>query len=222
MHQGEGLVSSGQVKSALDILVAFRASHSTPLTKANNGLRSMMATEGIQGRPTQRLKRIPTIVDKLLRQPTMALPKMQDIAGCRVVCSDIAELRRLDARVRRNRPPSKVYDYIDEPKQSGYRAVHLVVSYDARLIEIQLRTQLMHAWAVLQESVGTLLDIDLKSGHGPPEVLEYMKLLSRELELIEDSEALHPEMPERVKAASQSFVSYLRSRLLETCQLPGV
>lgn len=125
MHQGSGSLPPEQVRWALDVLVQFRASHSTPLTKANNGLRSMLATEGIQGRPTQRLKRVPTIIDKLVRHPTMALPKMQDIGGCRAVCTDIEQLRRLERRIRITRPPVKVYDYISKPKSSGYRAVHL-------------------------------------------------------------------------------------------------
>jgi putative GTP pyrophosphokinase len=41
------------------------------------------------------------------------------------------------------------------PRSSGYRAVHLVVEYgsdDPKPIEIQLRTEYMHTWAMLVES----------------------------------------------------------------------
>lgn len=220
-RQGTGSYSAEQISSALHTINQFRASHSTPLTTANNGLRSMMATEGIQGRPTQRLKRVTTIVDKLIRFPGMALPNMQDIAGCRVVCSNMDELRRLEARVRSNRPPSKAYDYISQPKASGYRAVHLVVVYGERQIEIQIRTELMHAWAVLQESVGALLNVDLKSGFGPCEVLDHMMLLSQSVALTENSEPVPTDLSEQVRVSSQSFISYLRSQF-ETGRLPGV
>jgi len=47
------------------------------------GLRSVVGTEGCTVEVTQRLKRVPTIVDKLRREPTMQLASMQDIGGCR-------------------------------------------------------------------------------------------------------------------------------------------
>ncbi len=43
------------------------------------GLRSMVRTERCQIEVSQRLKRVPTIIDKLLREPTMQLANMQDI-----------------------------------------------------------------------------------------------------------------------------------------------
>lgn len=201
------------LRNAVDVLMEFRASHSTPLTKANNGLRSMMATAGVDGRPTQRLKRVPTIIDKLVRYPSMALVKMQDIGGCRAVCADIAQLRRLEQRVRRSRPPVSEFDYINKPKPSGYRAVHLVVEYDGRLIEIQLRTGPMDEWAVVQERVGDWIGTDLKSGKGPSEVLELMKLLSVAIALEEQSESIDKELVNEIKTTRQKALSFLRTHL---------
>lgn len=45
------------------------------------------------------------------------------------------------------------HDYIAHPKQDGYRALHVVVERDGRLIEIQLRTQLQHLWAAHVEKL---------------------------------------------------------------------
>lgn len=209
MHRGDGTMTPEKYEEAMCIVTDFRASHYTPLVTANNGLRSMLRTADVDGRVTQRLKRSRTIVDKLVRQPTMALSKMQDIGGCRVVCEDIAQLRRLEERIRQVRPPRSVYDYIQQPKKGGYRALHLVVSYDERLIEIQLRTGRMHIWAVYQELVGTLLDTDLKSGVGPSEILEYMNLLSRAIALKEDSGHVETALIEQLTLARQRALPLL-------------
>ena len=37
----------------------------------------------------QRLKRMPTILSKLERQPTMDITRMQDIGGCRAVVQSV-------------------------------------------------------------------------------------------------------------------------------------
>ena len=215
MHRGERLLSWEEFRAAMDVLLMFRASHSAPLAKANNGLRSMLVTANLDGRPTQRLKRVRTIIDKLVRQPTMALANMQDIGGCRVVCADISQLRQLEERVRLSRPPRFEYDYICNPKPSGYRGLHLVVTYDERLIEIQLRTGPMHDWAVTQERIGTRLGVDLKSSVGPPEVLKLMELLSQAMALEEQAESVDQKLANEIKRARQLALSLLKN------QMPG-
>jgi ppGpp synthetase/RelA/SpoT-type nucleotidyltranferase len=65
-------------------------------------------------------------------------------------------------------------DYIANPKFSGYRGIHLVYSYfsdrketfNGLKIEIQIRTQLQHAWATAVEIVGFFRRELLKSGEG--------------------------------------------------------
>lgn len=112
------------------------------------GLRSVVKTEQCEVEVSQRLKRIPTIIDKLVREPTMQLANMQDIGGCRAVLNSFDEVRRVQRRLSKNRPPLRVSDYIAEPRASGYRGVHVVVQYDGRPVEVQLRTQAMHEWAI--------------------------------------------------------------------------
>lgn len=118
---------------ALDVLLRYRAANQLPLVKANMGLRSVVNTEGCKKiEVSQRLKRVPTILDKLRRQPTMQLSTMQDIGGCRAVLADTDELRRVQRRLKRNRPPIRERDYIRDPRSSGYRGVHVVVGYEER------------------------------------------------------------------------------------------
>ncbi len=160
------------------ILRFHRASHQLPLTKAAMGLRSMIRTEHVRVEVAQRLKREVTIIDKLVRQATMALSKMHDIAGCSAILVSTDTLRRVEHRLRSTRPPIRTYDYIAEPRASGYRAVHVIVEYDDRPIEIQLRTRSMQVWADTVENLGPQVGFDLKSGRGPEAMLHYLRLLA--------------------------------------------
>lgn len=195
-----------ELTGALEVLAAFRSAHAQPLAKASSGLRSMLRSESCPVEVSQRLKRSATIIDKLSRQPTMALSRMQDIGGCRAVVQDLAELRRVEKRIRANRPPVHVTDYVENPKASGYRGVHLIVTYDDRQIEIQLRTQLMHQWAVAVERYGGKLGEDLKSGSGPAEVLDWLRSVSAAVEM--------EERGQQVDVTLKGQVSYLRQAAL--------
>lgn len=109
---------------------------------------------------------------------------MQDIAGVRAVVPDLEDLRTLqrhiESRWHADTPgtkgvvdPTETDDYIKQPRDSGYRAVHLVVEYNGCLVEVQLRTGNQHFWAELSERVSRQIDIELKAGGGPPEIVDF-------------------------------------------------
>lgn len=102
---------------------------------------------------SQRLKRLPTIVSKLRHFPQMQLSTMQDIAGIRVVFRNSEDLSRFLARIQKGGAGFEVArDYIKTPAQSGYRSIHLVKTMNSRVkVELQLRTQVQHAWATTVE-----------------------------------------------------------------------
>jgi len=163
------------------------------------GLRSVVQTENCSApRVSQRLKRVPTIIDKLRREPTMQLGNMQDIGGCRAVVADLDELRRVERRLKKNRPPVAVYDYVASPRPSGYRSVHVVITYDDRLIEVQLRTQVMHSWAIAVERLGGRRSEDLKSGEGPQEVLDFFGAVSEAMAVEEAGETVDASLIKRI------------------------
>lgn len=195
--------------AALDVLVDFRALHALPLIKANNGLRSMLRTEDCPVEVSQRLKRLSTIVDKLIRQPTMALSRMQDIGGCRAIVDTVDQLRRVEKRLTRNRTPERVDDYVSRPRLSGYRAVHVVVRYDERCIEIQLRTRSMHEWAVAVERLGGRLGEDLKSGRGPQSVLAWLEAISEALAIEERGGIVDSSLAARIARLRQAALPLL-------------
>ncbi len=138
---------------------------------------------------SQRLKRAPTIVDKLGRESTLSLPRMQDIGGCRAVLGSIEELRRVEARLKKNRPPVGYSDYVTSPRASGYRGVHLIVTYGDsdgvdRRIEVQLRTQVMHEWAITVERLSGRIGQNLKQD-GRHAVQELLAAISHAMALEE-------------------------------------
>lgn len=193
-------------------LLAYRAAHAQPLTKANNGLRSMLKTKGLPIEVSQRLKRAATILDKLTREPTMALSKMQDIGGCRAIVSSVEEVRAIQARLTSNRPPVRVSDYIASPRPSGYRGVHVVVTYDDRFVEVQIRMQLMHEWAVAVERLGGRMDADLKSGVGPREVLEWLEAVSEAMQMDEFGQTVDSELAEKLSRLRAEALPYIGRR----------
>lgn len=203
------LIDESRYESALDVLLALRAAHQYPLIKANNGLRSMVRTEECQVEVTQRLKRVPTIIDKLRREPTMALASMQDIGGCRAVLDSIDEVRRVQRRLSRNRPPVRVTDYITSPRSSGYRGVHVVVQYDERNIEVQLRTRMMHEWAITVEGLSGRLATDLKGGIGPAPVLALLEAISQAMALEEERSAVGPDLQDTIERLRREAVPLL-------------
>jgi hypothetical protein len=189
--QGE-FQERAKVLAAYDVLLAYRAEHQAPLGAATMGLRSMVNSEKCRVEVSQRLKRVPTIVDKLVREPTLPLATMQDIGGCRAVLDSIDELRRVEARLRKRRPPVRPpSDYVKNPRSSGYRGVHVVVSYHGRCIEVQLRTQVMHAWAITVERVSGRLGANMKMDGEHP-IQQLLSVISHamaieELGLVVDS-----------------------------------
>lgn len=171
---------------AMDVAYWWRESHATALKAARMGLVSRTRTAlGIE-RPdvTQRHKRMVTILDKLSsRETEMRLDRMWDIAGCRVVVPTPADCYAVKDRWL-SRPPQRegmkdrVRDYIVDPKPDGYRAIHLYVNYHGRVVEIQIRSQTMHAWAMLSEDLDSITAAGLKRGDAPDEVVRWMSATS--------------------------------------------
>jgi putative GTP pyrophosphokinase len=156
---------------------------SPTLAKVTVGVRQFVSRESSQVIVAQRLKRLPTILDKLGRHPNMKLTRMQDIGGCRAILpGGVPEVAAVLRRMRRNAKTwhiRSIDDYGAEPRSTGYRAVHVTVERDGRLVEIQLRTPREHVWAMEVERVGARNGyLHLKDGNGPQDLVDYYRLLA--------------------------------------------
>ena len=207
-------VTAQEYVSAYDVLVAYRAAHQYPLVKATNSLRAAVKAEGCRIEVSQRLKRMHTILDKLRREPEMDLSRMQDFGGCRAILENVEDVRRVQARVlgayrKRvgDQPPVK--DYIAAPKETGYRGVHIITMYDGRRIEVQLRTKVMHEWAITVERLSGQTGFDLKGTEGPSELREFFAYASTLMAREEAGEVVDAQMLGRMSALRESAVEFL-------------
>jgi putative GTP pyrophosphokinase len=169
---------SESVAEAFDTVDTFRSLHAYPLRMTNANLRYYVREHG---RPdvTQRLKKFPTIVDKLCREPTMQLANMEDIAGVRAVLPDQAAVDAVARKLRKNWKHIHRYrDYVRSPKPSGYRAVHVIAVKKGVFVEVQLRTQLQDVWANQVERDSRALRVNYKAGVGAEEVHAYYVAVS--------------------------------------------
>jgi GTP pyrophosphokinase len=99
----------------------------------------------VQGRP----KHIYSIVKKM-RGKSLDFSQVFDIRAMRVIVNNVADCYEALSWVHARYAPiaSEFDDYIAKPKANGYQSLHTVVRDDqARPIEIQIRTQAMHAHA---------------------------------------------------------------------------
>jgi len=204
------------VLAAIDTIGQFRALFAGPLTKVVMGLRSFVNSEGVDpaGRVAQRLKRMPTILDKLEREPGMNLARMHDIGGCRAILPDEATIyrvvRRIKSQPRERWEIVREYDYIKQPKVSGYRGVHLVVRRDGRLIEIQLRTPSQHRWALNVEAIDLSRRLGLKDGRGPESLQRLLEMSAYAMETTSKGEAMGDEFDREFERLRQAALRELQ------------
>ncbi|RJP31715.1 MAG: hypothetical protein C4547_15050 [Phycisphaerales bacterium] len=115
--------------------------------------------------PTGRPAKSTVSIMEKLRRESIRLSQMQDIAGCRVVVTDVMEQERVVASLGAAFPGASVIDRRDNPSY-GYRAVHIIAEKSGKPIEIQVRSSLQHLWAELSEKSSDVLDPTIKYGGG--------------------------------------------------------
>jgi ppGpp synthetase/RelA/SpoT-type nucleotidyltranferase len=181
----EGLTEQVRaLPAAIAVVDWWRGEHARPLAKVNAGLRYYVKKVGVaEPEVTQRLKRFSTIVDKLQREPTMKLSKMEDIGGVRVILPKQEQISDVRADLERQSRWNirRVRDYVDGspgPKDDGYRAVHVIVEKDGCYVEVQLRTPWQDAWAQSVEQDTRRLRAGLEFGSGPGDLREYYRMTS--------------------------------------------
>jgi ppGpp synthetase/RelA/SpoT-type nucleotidyltranferase len=204
-----GDVLSGKSESldetdALVVLDVWRAAHSYPMHIFKQRLKNVAAKLDRDALSAQRLKRVPSIIKKLGRSyggksPTMKLTQMQDIAGCRIVMSNVKLARKLYDEYYNNgdlkHEKVSERDYVSNPKKDGYRSIHLVYRYNSDkagkkkynglLVEIQIRSKLQHLWATAVETVDFFTRQAIKSNEGGREWVEFFRLISSAFALME-------------------------------------
>ena len=116
----------------------------------------------------RRVKEMTSLVKKLQRKgltidAETAKTNILDIAGIRVVCNYLEDIYVIEKLLLKQEDVKllKRKDYIEHPKENGYRSLHIVVSIpvfladrvEATPVEIQIRTIGMDMWASLEHKI---------------------------------------------------------------------
>lgn len=177
-----------EIARATAIVDNWRASHAYPLHVMYIHLRRLAKPNNIL--VVERLKRLDSIINKLKRTPGMELWRMQDLGGCRCILSSVSDVYSFSEKYQKTRIRhefKRCYDYIKEPKTSGYRSIHLVYKFYSdkketynknMLIELQFRTHLQHIWATALETMGIFTKQNLKASQGEEHVKRFFVLVS--------------------------------------------
>lgn len=169
-----------------DILLVdqWRASHAYVLNTFQIFFKRRIVDKNIEIEFAQRLKRRNTIIDKLQRRNDAGnrligdVTSMQDFAGCRLIFPDMKSLEEFREFVHSSEKMRSIFhvlkhaddpdkfNYIQNPKWTGYRGVHEIFIHRPRphrkgedvakpwrnlFCEIQYRTRIQHAWATALE-----------------------------------------------------------------------
>ena len=117
---------------------------------------------------TSRVKGYDSIIRKVIkknipRNLASIEENIHDIAGVRVICSFVDDIYRLANCLLQQDDVTLISqkDYIKNPKPSGYRSLHLIISVPIYLenekkdvkVEVQLRTIAMDYWASLEHKL---------------------------------------------------------------------
>ncbi len=190
LNQHHGICSAEDEK----VVENWRASHTHIINTWQVILRRRIKGKKICF--AQRQKRKNTIYDKLKRFPGMQLTRMHDIAGCRLIfrkeedMMNYIHLLHSSTALQHTRKKEQYKDYVQNPKESGYRGIHDVYAYkskkgtdrsnkwDGLLIEIQYRTIYQHAWATAVEIADYLTNSRTKFSQGNKKQQEFFKYAS--------------------------------------------
>jgi hypothetical protein len=220
-------ITSEQQGNAMDILSNWRSSHSFPLHVFTVRLSRLAKQIDQDALIVRRLKRVPSILKKLKRGQTnkMDMSRMQDVGGCRTILHSMAEVNKLvDTYKKRDKgiyhKLTNKKDYIQTPKEDGYRSIHLIYKYfsdknkeyEGSLIEIQIRTKLQHYWATAIETVDHFTRQAIKTNEGEKDWMDFFKLVSSAFAGMEKTPIVPntPEDTQELKTKIQALAGKLK------------
>ncbi len=231
---GETLIVEGistdkpeEYEQAMNILSYWRSCHEKPLEEAYALLNHSVDKIERKAVTAKRLKRTPSIVLKLKRFETMKLRSMQDIGGCRAIVSSEKKLVQL-VRELKKKKKFRIKDYIKNPKDDGYRGVHLIGDFSnghgsKKSIEIQVRTKSQHSWATAVEIIDLFTNQALKSNHGEDEWKKFFKYVGKQFSYIERLPLYHMRTQDELTkmlyhTLQKGYSTWDIKKIRETCE----
>ena len=173
-----------------EMLHALRLTYKEPMATVFNTVERMAHSIDPDCICTYRIKRFESIISKLCRFPDMEVQRAADLAGCRCIMTRLDQVLELYDRIKKNEHllpfaiKGKPNNYIENPKEDGYRSIHLNVQMkdeSKKVVEIQLRCIEMHNWATLVEISDVIFQAKLKEYGSKvnPDLFRLHQLLSK-------------------------------------------
>ena len=179
-------------KEDLDKIQLYRVSHQRALNITFDFLSNYNKKLNKGNITVYRLKRLDTILRKIIRYKNMQVVNMQDIAGCRAIVKNVNQIDSFKTTILNSKKFHIINtkDYINNPPDSGYKSYHIIVKpYGCEeTVEIQLRTEEMHYWATLVEITDLLYKVKVKEGEDHPKLYRFHQLLSKKDDIKFDEE----------------------------------
>jgi ppGpp synthetase/RelA/SpoT-type nucleotidyltranferase len=195
-------LKKGKIEEAdLRMLDQYRRSYAEAYESVVGAIRRELSLE-----PTGRPAKSTTSIAEKLRRESIRLTQIQDIAGCRLLATDIANQNQVIQSLSNLFEDVTIVDRRQQPSH-GYRAVHVIVRYWGKLIEIQVRTELQHLWAELSERYSDIVNPAIKYGAGDKETQTMLEIASSLVLSIESNE---PQLEEWVSSQRQNIIAMLR------------
>lgn len=166
---GERLKRGNITEADLRMLDQYRRSFTEAYDVVVRAVREKLSLE-----PTGRPAKSTTSISDKLRRESIRLTQIQDIAGCRLIATDIANQNAVVQSLTNLFEHTIIVDRRQKPSH-GYRAVHVIVNHGGKMIEIQVRTSLQHLWAELSEKISDKLEPSIKYGGGNKYIQEALK-----------------------------------------------
>lgn len=214
---GDRLRKGNITEADLRLLDHYRRSFTEAYDVVVDALRKELGLE-----PTGRPAKSTTSISDKLRRESIRLTQIQDIAGCRLIVTDIANQESVVQSLTSLFKHTAVSDRRAKPSH-GYRAVHVIVNSRGRLIEIQVRTELQHLWAEVSEKGSDIIDPAIKYGGGDEDfqrMLTIASIAATQLESLETQLADGPaEFQEQMSLLKQNMLNLFRD-IIEHIEKP--
>lgn len=180
----------------LRLLDQYRRSFSQAYEIVIGAVRNELALE-----PTGRPAKSTTSISDKLRRESIRLTQIQDIAGCRLIVPDIAKQESVVQSLKSIFEDITIVDRRKQPSH-GYRAVHVIINYLGKTIEIQARTSLQHLWAELSEKLSDVVNPAIKYGGGDEDIQTTLQTFSS---LVAKQESLEVYFADEVARLSSQY-----------------
>ena len=134
---------------ALEVLNNWRSSHAYPLQVIARKLKR----DNTNAIVVQRLKRLDSIIGKLRRFPEMDLYRMQDLGGCRVIVDTVPNVYNSVDKYKNSHVRhilKREYDYIQKPKESGYRSYQMVYQFQSDTVDTYNKNMMIEIFTTQQ------------------------------------------------------------------------